>query len=99
MALKSERHIPVIDYKAPDKGLLIRTNAGCPQVALHFQSRQRCHWDNLLTKFHEDWNINVASTGKMPCPLVVKTNLLTKFHEDWTINANLDCAQRTNHKT
>ncbi|KAH3859539.1 hypothetical protein DPMN_102356 [Dreissena polymorpha] len=31
---------------------------------------------NLLTKFHEDWTVNVAS----------RTNLLTKFHEDWTIN-------------
>ncbi|KAH3881647.1 hypothetical protein DPMN_005573 [Dreissena polymorpha] len=31
---------------------------------------------NLLTKFHEDPTLNVAS----------RTNLLTKFHENWTIN-------------
>ncbi|KAH3853108.1 hypothetical protein DPMN_095631 [Dreissena polymorpha] len=31
---------------------------------------------NLLTKFHEDWTVNVAS----------RANLLTKFHENWTIN-------------
>ncbi|KAH3861516.1 hypothetical protein DPMN_024446 [Dreissena polymorpha] len=53
---------------------------------------------NLLTKFHEDWTINVASrvltrfyyshiTKNAP-PMVVMfgTNLLSKFHEDWTIN-------------
>ncbi|KAH3871031.1 hypothetical protein DPMN_034225 [Dreissena polymorpha] len=31
---------------------------------------------NLLTKFHEDRTVNLAS----------RTNLLSKFHEDWTIN-------------
>ncbi|KAH3812438.1 hypothetical protein DPMN_140870 [Dreissena polymorpha] len=44
---------------------------------------------NLLTKFHEDWTINVASrvfTWKNAPPLGSHTNLLTKFHEDWTIN-------------
>ncbi|KAH3747501.1 hypothetical protein DPMN_181928 [Dreissena polymorpha] len=47
---------------------------------------------NLLTKFHEDWTINVASrvlTRKMPrpwWPYIIGTNLLSKFHEDWTIN-------------
>ncbi|KAH3704918.1 hypothetical protein DPMN_079979 [Dreissena polymorpha] len=46
---------------------------------------------NLLTKFHEDWTINVASrvlTRKTAPPLcnIIETNLLTKFHEDWTIN-------------
>ncbi|KAH3818838.1 hypothetical protein DPMN_120565 [Dreissena polymorpha] len=48
---------------------------------------------NLLTKFHEDWTINVASrvlTRKnVPPswrPYIIGMNLLTKFHEDWTIN-------------
>ncbi|KAH3809901.1 hypothetical protein DPMN_138283 [Dreissena polymorpha] len=57
---------------------------------------------NILTNFHEDWTINVASTENAP-PLgshvfqanvtifedvqdIIKTNLLTKFHEDWTIH-------------
>ncbi|KAH3881399.1 hypothetical protein DPMN_005325 [Dreissena polymorpha] len=49
---------------------------------------------NILTKFHEDWTINVASrefTRKNAPPLgshvfQANHNLLTKFHEDWTIN-------------
>ncbi|KAH3715829.1 hypothetical protein DPMN_058542 [Dreissena polymorpha] len=56
---------------------------------------------NLLTKFHEDWAINVVSRvltrfyyshlRKNAPPLgshvfQANTNLLTKFHEDWTIN-------------
>ncbi|KAH3727134.1 hypothetical protein DPMN_053059 [Dreissena polymorpha] len=57
---------------------------------------------NLLTKFHEDWTINVAPREKCP-PLgshifqptgiifelvqdIIGMNLLTKFHEDQTIN-------------
>ncbi|KAH3775846.1 hypothetical protein DPMN_177255 [Dreissena polymorpha] len=42
---------------------------------------------NLLTKFHEDQTINVASRVKNAPPLgshdIIETNLLTKFHEDW----------------
>ncbi|KAH3742166.1 hypothetical protein DPMN_048902 [Dreissena polymorpha] len=54
---------------------------------------------NHLTKFHEDWTINVASTvltrfyfshlKKCPAPwrpYIIGMNLLTKFHEDWTMN-------------
>ncbi|KAH3824451.1 hypothetical protein DPMN_126287 [Dreissena polymorpha] len=51
---------------------------------------------NLLTKFHEDQTINVASRVKnapppwRPCfstnRHIIGMNLLTKFHEDWTIN-------------
>ncbi|KAH3778021.1 hypothetical protein DPMN_179474 [Dreissena polymorpha] len=53
---------------------------------------------NLLTKFHEDWTINVASRDKCPAPGgnvfkatktifeliqdIIGTNLLTKFHDD-----------------
>ncbi|KAH3877033.1 hypothetical protein DPMN_000887 [Dreissena polymorpha] len=37
---------------------------------------------NLLTKFHEDWTINVASRAQN----IIGTNLLTKFHEDRKIN-------------
>ncbi|KAH3786950.1 hypothetical protein DPMN_165068 [Dreissena polymorpha] len=50
----------------------------------------------LLTKFHEDQTINVASRVKNAPPLGVtifefnrhiqKTHVLTKFHEDWTKN-------------
>ncbi|KAH3893407.1 hypothetical protein DPMN_017554 [Dreissena polymorpha] len=66
---------------------------------------------NLLTEFHEDRTINVASREKCAAlgshvfqanltifdliQDIIKTNLLTKFHEDWTINANVDVAQRT----
>ncbi|KAH3890882.1 hypothetical protein DPMN_014972 [Dreissena polymorpha] len=57
---------------------------------------------NLLTKFHEDWTINVASREKCPAPGghvfkatktifeliqdIIGTNLLTKFHDDRKIN-------------
>ncbi|KAH3848976.1 hypothetical protein DPMN_091361 [Dreissena polymorpha] len=49
---------------------------------------------NLLTKFHDDWTINVASrvlTRKNATPVgghvfQANTNLLTIFHQDWTIN-------------
>ncbi|KAH3813632.1 hypothetical protein DPMN_142097 [Dreissena polymorpha] len=46
---------------------------------------------NLLTKFHEDWTINMTSKVKNAPPLgshvfQTHTNFLTKFHEDWTIN-------------
>ncbi|KAH3711205.1 hypothetical protein DPMN_070707 [Dreissena polymorpha] len=40
---------------------------------------------NLLTRFHEDKAINVASIKNAP-PLGSHTKLRTKFHEDWTIN-------------
>ncbi|KAH3887082.1 hypothetical protein DPMN_011097, partial [Dreissena polymorpha] len=57
---------------------------------------------NLLTKFHEDRTVNVASREKCPAPWkpffqaniiifefiqdIIETNLRNKFHEDWTIN-------------
>ncbi|KAH3800994.1 hypothetical protein DPMN_154638 [Dreissena polymorpha] len=50
---------------------------------------------NILTKFHEDRKINVASRVKnapalwQPCfssKHIIETKLLTKFHEEWTIN-------------
>ncbi|KAH3754277.1 hypothetical protein DPMN_188943 [Dreissena polymorpha] len=57
---------------------------------------------NLLTKFHEDLTINVASREKCPATGgnvfkatktifeliqdIIGTNLLTKFHDDWKIN-------------
>ncbi|KAH3832281.1 hypothetical protein DPMN_105562 [Dreissena polymorpha] len=57
---------------------------------------------NLLTKFHEDRKINVASREKCPAPGshvfqptgiifelvqdIIGMNLLTKFHEDRTVN-------------
>ncbi|KAH3892670.1 hypothetical protein DPMN_016793 [Dreissena polymorpha] len=55
---------------------------------------------NLLTKFHEDRKINVASRvltrfyyshimKNAPPPDIIGTNLLTKFHEDRTVNVAL----------
>ncbi|KAH3836245.1 hypothetical protein DPMN_109615 [Dreissena polymorpha] len=53
---------------------------------------------NLLTKFHEDRTVNVASREKFPAPWkpffqaniiifeLIQDIILTKFHEDWTIN-------------
>ncbi|KAH3879742.1 hypothetical protein DPMN_003648 [Dreissena polymorpha] len=57
---------------------------------------------NLLTKFHEDWTINVVSREKCPAPGghvckatktifeliqdIIGTNLLTNFHDDRNIN-------------
>ncbi|KAH3874291.1 hypothetical protein DPMN_037533 [Dreissena polymorpha] len=45
---------------------------------------------NLLTKFHEDWTINVASRvlrrENAPPLISFGTNLLTKFHDDRKIN-------------
>ncbi|KAH3804463.1 hypothetical protein DPMN_132749 [Dreissena polymorpha] len=41
---------------------------------------------NLLTKFHEDQTVNVASIVKNAPPLGSHTNLLNKFYEDWAIN-------------
>ncbi|KAH3816788.1 hypothetical protein DPMN_118311 [Dreissena polymorpha] len=61
---------------------------------------------NLLTKYHEDWTINVASRVKnappphpwQPCfssKHIIETNLLTKFHNDWTINmASRECTRQ-----
>ncbi|KAH3720058.1 hypothetical protein DPMN_062951 [Dreissena polymorpha] len=42
---------------------------------------------NVLTKFYEDWTINVK-TGTIFELIqdIIGTNLLTKFHEDRTIN-------------
>ncbi|KAH3845381.1 hypothetical protein DPMN_087661 [Dreissena polymorpha] len=44
---------------------------------------------NVLTKFHEDWTVNVASSVKNAPPLGSDTNLPTKFHEDLTMNVAL----------
>ncbi|KAH3856032.1 hypothetical protein DPMN_098612 [Dreissena polymorpha] len=46
---------------------------------------------NILTKFHEDRKINVASRVKNAPPFgshvfQANTKLRTKFHEEWTIN-------------
>ncbi|KAH3848333.1 hypothetical protein DPMN_090693 [Dreissena polymorpha] len=47
---------------------------------------------NLLTKFHEDWTINVASrvltrkNARPWWPYIIGTNLQTKFHDDRKIN-------------
>ncbi|KAH3782583.1 hypothetical protein DPMN_160500 [Dreissena polymorpha] len=61
---------------------------------------------NLLTKFHEDRTVNVASRvltrfyyshiRKHAPPLGSHTNLLTKFHEDWTMNVTSRVLTRKN---
>ncbi|KAH3855552.1 hypothetical protein DPMN_098120 [Dreissena polymorpha] len=59
-----------------------------------FKPIQDINETNILTKFHEDWTINVASrvfTTKNAPPFgshvfQANTKLLTKFHEEWTIN-------------
>ncbi|KAH3700877.1 hypothetical protein DPMN_075858 [Dreissena polymorpha] len=67
---------------------------------------------NLLTKFHEDWTINVASREKCPAPGghvfkatktifeliqdIIGTNLLTKFHKDQKINVTSKVLTRKN---
>ncbi|KAH3871493.1 hypothetical protein DPMN_034696 [Dreissena polymorpha] len=58
-----------------------------------FELIQDISGTNLLSKFHEDRKINVASrvlTRKIApppwWPYIIRMNLLTKFHEDRTIN-------------
>ncbi|KAH3817175.1 hypothetical protein DPMN_118705 [Dreissena polymorpha] len=67
---------------------------------------------NLLTKFHEDWTINVVSREKCPAPGghvciatktifeliqdIIGTNLLTKFHDDRKINVTSRMLTRKN---
>ncbi|KAH3791991.1 hypothetical protein DPMN_145480 [Dreissena polymorpha] len=61
----------------------------CPAPWQPCFSSKRIIVTNLLTKFHEDWTINVASrvfTRKNAPPHGSHTNLPTKFHEDWTIS-------------
>ncbi|KAH3742199.1 hypothetical protein DPMN_048936, partial [Dreissena polymorpha] len=68
---------------------------------------------NLLTKFHEDWTLNVASREKCPAPCghvfkatktifeliqdIIGTNLLTKFHDDRKINVTSRPRPRGGH--
>ncbi|KAH3885550.1 hypothetical protein DPMN_009545 [Dreissena polymorpha] len=65
-------------------------------------TRRYIIWTNLLTKFHEDRKINVASRVKCPAPWqpcfstnriifkliqdIIWMDLLIKFHEDQTVN-------------
>ncbi|KAH3710119.1 hypothetical protein DPMN_069586 [Dreissena polymorpha] len=67
-----------------------------------FELVQDINGVNLLTKFHKDWTINVASREKFPAPGghvfaatktifiliqdIIGTILLTKFHDDRKIN-------------
>ncbi|KAH3731241.1 hypothetical protein DPMN_057249 [Dreissena polymorpha] len=68
----------------------------------HFRNHPKYYWDASLTKFHEDWTINVASREKAP-PLgshvfqakvtifeliqdIIGTNFPSKFYEDPKIN-------------
>ncbi|KAH3706819.1 hypothetical protein DPMN_066209, partial [Dreissena polymorpha] len=59
----------------------------------NFELVQNIIGTNLLTKFHDDHTINMASrvlTGKNATPpwqpYIIGTNHLTKFHDDRTIN-------------
>ncbi|KAH3729522.1 hypothetical protein DPMN_055493 [Dreissena polymorpha] len=87
---------PKINNKWPPGGNVFQ------QTGTIFEHVQDIIGINLLTKFHEDQTINVASTEKCPAPWqhvfqanvnifefirdIIETNILTKFHEDWTIN-------------
>ncbi|KAH3893903.1 hypothetical protein DPMN_018055 [Dreissena polymorpha] len=67
---------------------------------------------NLLTKFHDDWTINVASREKCNAPGghvfkatktifeliqdIIGTNLLTMFHEDQKLNVTTSVLTRKN---
>ncbi|KAH3749855.1 hypothetical protein DPMN_184370, partial [Dreissena polymorpha] len=67
---------------------------------------------NVVSRFHEDWTINVASREKCPAlgshvfqanvtifkliQDINKTNLLTIFHENWTINVSSRVLTRKN---
>ncbi|KAH3865782.1 hypothetical protein DPMN_028825 [Dreissena polymorpha] len=58
-----------------------------PQTGTIFEPIQDIIGKNHLTKFHDNWTINVASREKnAPPPDTIRTNLLTKFHEDRKIN-------------
>ncbi|KAH3715817.1 hypothetical protein DPMN_058530 [Dreissena polymorpha] len=41
---------------------------------------------NVMTKFREDWTINVTSRKNCPGPYNIGTNVLTNIDEDWAIN-------------
>ncbi|KAH3729165.1 hypothetical protein DPMN_055130 [Dreissena polymorpha] len=81
--------------------VLTRKNAPPPgghvfqPTGIIFKHVQHTIGINLLTKFHEDQTINVASRVHVLQASVtifkliqdiIETNLLTKIHEDWTIN-------------
>ncbi|KAH3881593.1 hypothetical protein DPMN_005519 [Dreissena polymorpha] len=64
-----------------------------PATGTIFELVQDLIGTNLLTKFHDDWTINMASrvlTRKNATPpwrlYIIGTNLVTKFHDDRTIN-------------
>ncbi|KAH3804663.1 hypothetical protein DPMN_132951 [Dreissena polymorpha] len=73
-----------------------------------FELNQHIIKTNFLTKLHEDWASNVASTVFTSFELsrgIDWTNVLTKFHENQTINVasevfttqNVDDARQTTH--
>ncbi|KAH3807243.1 hypothetical protein DPMN_135578 [Dreissena polymorpha] len=90
MTLKNQewtlRCLIEIDYII---GTNLLTNHVFQPTGIIFEVVQDIIGMNLLTKFHEDRTVNVASkwlTRKIAPPLGSHTNLLTKFHEDWAIN-------------
>ncbi|KAH3797589.1 hypothetical protein DPMN_151172 [Dreissena polymorpha] len=52
-----------------------------------FELNQHIIKTNILTKFNEDWALNVTSTVFELDQDIIGANLLTKIHEDMTINA------------
>ncbi|KAH3839435.1 hypothetical protein DPMN_112866 [Dreissena polymorpha] len=82
-------------------GLVVSSKKNAPTTGGHvfqatgttFKFVQNIIWTNLLTKFHDDRTINMASrvlTRKNATPpwwpYIIGTNHLTKFHDDRTIN-------------
>ncbi|KAH3778701.1 hypothetical protein DPMN_180171 [Dreissena polymorpha] len=78
-------------------GMNLLTKKNAPPLGSHvFQAKvtifnliKDISGTNLLSKFHEDGKINVASRVKCPAPwgpYIIGMNLLNKFHEDQIIN-------------
>ncbi|KAH3786543.1 hypothetical protein DPMN_164650 [Dreissena polymorpha] len=76
-----------------------QANRNCVHTLEARREREDIIGTNFLTKFHEDWKINVASREKCPSHVVQPTgiifelvqdiidmDLLTTFHEDRTVN-------------
>ncbi|KAH3791085.1 hypothetical protein DPMN_169296 [Dreissena polymorpha] len=55
------------------------------QTRIIFKLIQDIVRKNVLTKFHEDWTINVTSRV-LTSHISIGTHVLTEFHEDWTKN-------------
>ncbi|KAH3706558.1 hypothetical protein DPMN_065945 [Dreissena polymorpha] len=91
--MTSEDHGSHISFK---QNSLTMKNAPSPgdhvfqATGTSFEHVQDIIGTNLLTKFHDDWTINVAPRVKNATPTwrpyIIDTNRVTKFHDDRKIN-------------